>query len=115
MCKQSYLHVETRRNTTQGASASLFEARLATSEYDQEPPPQHVTWTPLITRVAFFNKYANFDQLNGVTAFVALINNERLCLMAAVFMHKLFQLANNNAERARRIRFYRTSRDCLCG
>lgn len=81
----------------------------------KDPPPPTCDMDAINHTCRLFNKYANFDQLNGVTAFVALINNERLCLIAAVFMHKLFKLANDNGERARRIQFYRTSRDCLCG
>lgn len=67
-------------------------------------PPTSTCDTDAINHTCrLFNKYANFDQLNGVTAFVPLINNERLCLIALVFMYKLFKLANNNAGRARRI------------
>lgn len=49
--------VNGRIDTWKRGVASLSEARVATSEYDQGPPhphpPTHVTWTPLITRVAF--------------------------------------------------------------
>lgn len=90
-------------NTT-CASGSLFQL-IVTPEYNQGPffPTSTCDMDAINHTCRLFNKYANFDQLNGVTGFVSLINNERLCLIAAVFIYKLFKVANNNAERARRI------------
>lgn len=113
-------HIYTRRpgevccNTSRAPFGWLFSSDRRSIFFSYSPTSTCDT-DAINHTCRLFNKYANLDQLNGVTAFAPLINNERLCLIALVFMYKLFKLANNNAGRARRIWFYPTLWDYLRG